>query len=182
MKTLRLLLALGALAAGSALRAANPPAPPVDVTYVNPDKFTDVKDSYFVNDKVRDEYLDELKQHFQAQAKDYVPAGWHLALRVTDVDMAGDFEPWRGPQYDDIRIVKDVYPPRMKFEFTLTNAAGKVVKEGQRSITNLSFLNEINIYFPDDQLRYEKALIDDWYRQEFGSAKKLAEADNSPGT
>lgn len=178
MKTLRYLPAIFALAACAGLRAADmpaaKPAPPVDVTYVQPEKFTDVKDSYFANDKVRDEYLGELKQHIESKAKDYLPTGWHLAVRVKDVDMAGDFEPWRGPQYDDIRIVKDIYPPRIKLEFTLTNAAGKVVKQGERNLTNLSFLEEINIYFPDDHLRYEKALLDSWLRQDFGGLKTEA--------
>lgn len=185
MKTFHLLLACSALAAGAALLRAEPPANKpaglVDVTYVNPEKFTDVKDSDVPNDKVRDEYLNELKKHIETHVHEYIPAGWHLSLRITDVDMAGDFEPWRGPQFLDLRIVKDVYPPRIKLEFTLTDPAGKTVKDGQRNITNLSFLNEVNIYFPDDQLRYEKALLDYWFRQEFGSAKKLAASEKASG-
>ena len=38
-------------------------------------------------------------------------------IRVTEVDLAGDFEPWRGPQFQDVRIVKDLYPPRVNLEF-----------------------------------------------------------------
>jgi hypothetical protein len=173
MKILRLLLAVLGLASGGALRAADTPAKAslVDVIYINPEKFTDVKDSYFGNDKVRDEYLDQLKQHIVSHAKYYIPAGQHLALRITDVDMAGDFEPARGPNFMDIRIIKDIYPPRIKLEFTLTDASGKVLKEGQRKLTDLEFLLGINSYFPDDDLRYEKPLIDTWFGEEFGRVK-----------
>ncbi|HZP58773.1 MAG TPA: DUF3016 domain-containing protein [Opitutaceae bacterium] len=184
MKTLHLLLAFATLTVAAVWLRADPaadkPAGLVDVTYVNPEKFTDVKDSDVPDDRVRDEYLKELKTHIETHAKEYIPAGWHLNLKITDVDMAGDFEPWRGPQFLDMRIVKDVYPPRIKLEFALTDPAGKTVKEGQRNVTNLSFLNEINIYFPDDQLRYEKALLDYWFRQEFGSAKKVAASETAP--
>ena len=174
MKTLILVSAACALTICGGLRGADTaakPAPPVEVNFVHPEKFTDVKDSYVSEDNVRDELLNELKQHIQSHIKDYLPAGWHLVVNVTNVDMAGEFEPWRGPEFDDIRIVKDVYPPRINLNFKLTDAAGKVVKQGERHLTNLSFLDEINVYPPEDHLRYEKALLDSWFRNEFGELK-----------
>lgn len=174
MKILRLLLAVFGLASGVLLSAADTPAkaPLVDVVYVSPEKFTDVKDSYSnYSDKIRDEYLDLLRKHIESSAKNYIPTGQHLALRVTDVDMAGDFEPWRGPNLMDVRIIKDIYPPRIKLEFTLTDAEGKILKQGQRDLTDISFLFGINAYFPEDEMRYEKPLIDAWYDKEFGRLK-----------
>ncbi len=175
MKILRFLPLVSLLAAGAALRAADTPTAStslVDVIYVHPENFTDVKDTSYGNDRVRDEYLAELKQHIESEAKHYIPAGDHLTLRITDVKMAGDFEPWRGPNFIDVRIVKSIYPPRINLEFSLTDTGGKVLKQGQEHVTNLSFLDEINIYFPDDPLRYEKALIDYWFRHEFSRLKK----------
>ncbi len=174
MKTLRFLLAVLGLIAGGALRADDTkaaPAPRVDVVYVNPEKFTDVKDNYFFPDEGRDEYLSTLKQHIETHANKYIPAGQHLALRITDVKMAGDFEPLRGPNAGQIRIIKDIDPPRINLEFKLTDANGKVLKEGVRKISDINFLSTINPYFPDDTLRYEKKLIDDWFYNEFGEAK-----------
>jgi hypothetical protein len=172
MKTLHFVLAVLGLASCGALRADDSkPAPRVDVVYVNPEKFTDVKDSDDFPDRGRDEYLGTLKQHIEAKADQYIPAGQHLALRVTDVKMAGDFEPQRGPEFDHIRIFRDVYPPRINFEFKLTDANGKVLKEGARKIIDMDYLSTINPYFHDDTLRYEKKLLDDWFYHEFGEAK-----------
>src|SRR5580704_11045367 len=169
MKTLRLLFAVFGLASGGALRAADTtPAPRVDVVYVDPEKFTDVTDSFNSPDKGRDEHLSDLKEHIEKRANKYIPAGQHLALRITDVKMAGNFEPWRGPRFDDIRIIKDIYPPRINLEFKLTDANGKILKEGKRHLTDINFLSTINMYFPDDTLRYEKQLLDDWFRNEMG--------------
>jgi hypothetical protein len=173
MKTLRLLFAFFGLASCGALRADDTtPAPRVDVVYVNPEKFTDVSDSYYFRDQGRDEHLSDLKGHIEKRANKYIPAGQHLALHITDVKLAGSFEPWRGPNFDDIRIVKDIYPPRINLEFKLTDANGKVLKEGKRNLTDINFLSTINMYFPDDTLRYEKQLLDDWFRNEFGSVNK----------
>jgi len=172
MKTLHVLLAVLGLASCGALRADDTkPAPRVDVVYVNPDKFTDVTDDYFFPDLGRDDHLSTLKQHIEAQADKYIPAGQHLALRITDVKMAGDFEPQRGPEFYHVRIYKDVYPPRINFEFKLSDANGKVLKEGARKIIDMDYLSTINPYFHDDTLRYEKKLLDDWFNHEFGEAK-----------
>jgi hypothetical protein len=172
MKTFHLLLSVIGLASCGAVRAdETKPAPRVDVVYVNPEKFTDVRASYADPGRFRDEYLGDLKEHIEKHANKYIPSGQHLALRVTDVKMAGDFEPWRGPSFNDIRIVKDIYPPRINLEFKLTDANGKIIKEGERKISDIDFLSKINPYFPDDTLRYEKRLLDDWFYNEFGEAK-----------
>ena len=173
MKTLCFLLAgLGLIACG-AVRAddTKPAAPRVDVVYVNPENFTDVKDSYSDTGRFRDEYLGDLKEHIEKLANKHIPDGQHLAVRITDVDMAGDFEPQRGPSFEDVRIIKDIYPPRINLGFKLTDANGKVLKEGERKISDINFLSTINPYFPDETLRYEKKLLDDWFSNEFGEAK-----------
>jgi hypothetical protein len=171
MKTFHFLLAVLGLAACGACANETTTPPRVDVVYVNPEKFTDVRDSAYSTDKGRDEYLGDLKEHIEKQANKYIPDGQHLALRITDVKMAGDFEPQRGPRFEDVRIIRDIYPPRINLEFKLTDASGKALKEGERKVMDPNFLSEINNYFPDDTLRYEKKLLDDWFRNEFGEAK-----------
>jgi hypothetical protein len=78
--------------------------------------------------------------------------------------MAGEFEAWRPPA-GEARIVKDIYPPRIDLAFRLAGDDGKVIKEGERRLRDPAFLAGANRY-PDDPLRYEKALIDRWLEQE----------------
>jgi hypothetical protein len=98
------------------------------------------------------------------------PAGQRRAL--TDVDLAGDYEPWRSGQWADVRIVKDIYPPRLTLAFRLTDAEGKVVKEGKRDLRDIAFLMKMTMGFRDDPLRHEKALLDDWLSSEWRPVKK----------
>ncbi|MBM3855516.1 MAG: DUF3016 domain-containing protein, partial [Verrucomicrobia bacterium] len=132
---------------------------------------TDVRDSY-QGDFERTTYLQQLRDHLLEQAKYYVPDGHLLSVTFTDVDMAGDFEPWRGPAWNDVRVVKDIYPPRLNLAFRLTDAEGQVIKQGKRELRDLAFLMKIALGFRDDPVRHEKALIDDWLRAEFPRVRK----------
>ena len=169
MKTRQMVLfALAGLASAAALSAAsiNGANAVAEVNFLEPKKFTDVRDSD-MGDYERTTYLDSLRDHVLEQAKLFVPAGHRLSVTFTDVDMAGDFEPWRGPRFSDVRIVKDIYPPRIELSFQLKDAEGNVVKQGKRELRDLAFLMKITMAFRDDPVRHEKALIDDWLRSEF---------------
>ncbi|MEY4939034.1 MAG: hypothetical protein RIQ93_769 [Verrucomicrobiota bacterium] len=94
---------------------AGPPKSPggrVDVAFFEPQKFTDVR-SRAMGTFEETSYLAQLRDYLVAQAGRYVPAGHTLAVTFTDVDMAGDFEPWRGVRWDEIRVLKEIYPPRL---------------------------------------------------------------------
>jgi hypothetical protein len=140
----------------------------VTVTFEHPENFTDVKDSFTGSlDKVRDGYLEDLAAHIKENASRHLGDGQKLAVTITEVDMAGDFEPGRGPAAMDIRIIKQIYPPRIDLGFKVTGAAGATVREGTRQLRNLDFMNDpVAAIRSSETLRYEKALIDNWIRDD----------------
>lgn len=145
----------------------------VEVLFDHPENFTDLKDSYMPTDKGRDSYMEMLKDYIQQTAGRRLPEGQKLSITFTDIDMAGDFEPWRGPSASDVRIVKGIYIPRLKFTYQITDATGAVVKEGKAEQSDLNFqMNLSTSLDTSDPLRYEKRLIDDWIRSELPRAKK----------
>ena len=168
MKIKLSLIVIFGLVAISAAVAASPDeaSSPVNVTFLAPEKFTDVKDYYLDTERGRDALLDQLREHIMTRAAKYLAAGQRLEITVTDVDLAGDFEPWRSPNFDDVRFVKDIYPPRINLEFRLFGADGKVVTEGKRQLRDLGYLT--NFTLPNwDPLRYDKGMLSDWLRREF---------------
>jgi hypothetical protein len=172
MKTFRFaLIALLGLAAATALRADAPAVSPVDVTFVNPEKFTDVKDYYMPTDSGRDAILADLKDYIVKRASARLAAGQHLTVTVTDIDLAGDFEPWHGSQMQDIRVIKDIYAPKVNLSFTLTDDAGKIVKQGERKLRNMNFTMNINSIGRSDPRFYDKALLDDWINDDLPRVK-----------
>jgi hypothetical protein len=99
-----------------------------------------------------------------------------LKVTFTDIDLAGDYEPWRGPQLMDVRIVKSIYPPRLTFTFQLTDESGRVLSEGERKLVDLGFQMRITRSFNDDLLRYEKDMLTDWLRDELKKTQRLSRA------
>ena len=93
-------------------------------------------------------------------------------VTVTDVDLAGDFEPWRSPNMNDVRIIKELYPPRIDISFKLIGADGEVEKAGTRELRNLAFQMTAAAIPTNDPFRYDKALLDEWLRSEFRVANK----------
>jgi len=137
---------------------------PVQVQYVHAEEFADVGNRRFSDERIRTAYLEQLRAHLVKRAASLLAAGERLNVLITELDMAGEFEAWRPPA-GEARIVKDIYPPRIDLAFRLAGDDGKVIKEGERRLRDPAFLAGANRY-PDDPLRYEKALIDRWLEQE----------------
>lgn len=143
------------------------------VDWTHPEAFADVRDNPgpSVGRQKPEEWLPLLARHLQNRADQILPKNDHLAVTFVDIKRAGAYEPWRGPQWNDVRVVKDIYPPRIDLRFTLTDAHGKPLKEGERKLTDPGFLSRGTID-NDDPLRYEKRMLDDWLRNEFGAQSK----------
>jgi hypothetical protein len=173
MKTKALILAAVIGGGLAPVLAAAPETPKsesrIKVVFVDPDKFTDVR--YEDTGENSPALLEQIRT-FMVETGEYcVPADMQLEIKVTDIKLAGDFEPWRGPDFDHVRIVKAIYPPRVKLTFRLTDAKDAVVSEGSREITDLAF--QMRTTLPgNDYLRYEKDLLRDWFRGEFRSLRK----------
>lgn len=174
MKTIRILLlsVLGFTGAGG-LRAfdLSQGFAHTEVVFFEPKNFTDVKDGLMESDKGREATLAEIKEYIVKSARRYLAPGQKLAVTITDVDLAGEYEPWHGPRLDDVRIVREIYPSRINLTFRLTNADGEIVKEGERKLCDLSFMLRL-VFDSNDPLRYEKGLLDDWLSEAFRPAKK----------
>jgi len=143
----------------------------VEVEFAAPETFTDVKDALVATEKGRAHTIEEVRRYLVETAARHVPEGQHLKITVTDIDMAGDYEFWGRAAHSDIRIIKAIYPPSIDLAFVLSDASGAVLKEGSRRLHDLAFQMRIDLR-DNDRLRYEKALIDDWLRDEFGTPLK----------
>jgi hypothetical protein len=142
--------ALSLLAAGSACAA-------VTVTFIDTDKYSDMPQ--FDGDKQR--VLDALESHFKTLAGG-LPPGQDLKVEVLDVDLAGRIDPMRTTH--DIRILRGQADwPKMKLRYSIEQQ-GKVIQSGSESISDMTYMDHLNRYNNSDSLRYEKKMIDDWFK------------------
>lgn len=157
---------------GHAASAAEAKASRITAEFIKPETFTDFRESHFDSDKEREHLMGEFNEMLASLSR-FVPVGQKLELRFTDIDLAGDFEPWRGPQFDQIRIMKEIYAPRMKFDFRIVDAAtGAVIREGSERISDMGYLMNAARIPSSDSLRYDKDLLSNWVRQAFAKSGK----------
>ena len=151
-------LQAGALAAVLALPASAATAA-ATVTYVEPDRFTDVPFAPWERERV----LKELTAHFEKLAAS-LPPGQELKVEVLDLDLAGQVKPnFRGGQ--DLRVMNGGADwPHMHLRYSITEG-GKVIKSGEEKLSNMQYLNRMNQYGNNELLRYEKQMLDDWLKQ-----------------
>ena len=172
---LALLLISCALAAPLAAQTRNvtdPQAPrsletanPVSVSWDDPARFTEIRHSRNRWDAQRGDWVQRLAEHLQERASEALPVGQRMQVRITDITRAGDYEPWHGMNLRDVRVMRDIYPPRLSLEFIRYDAAGQLIAQGKRDLADMGYLSGGST-LDSDPLRFEKRLIDDWIRRE----------------
>jgi hypothetical protein len=135
----------------------------VSVSFVDPEKFTDARRAELAPTSAG--VLRELEKFLIETGGRYLPETMKLNIQVTDIDLAGDFELFRGPQADQVRITKGLYPPRIMLEFEVIDGAATVVRSGKRDLTDINYQLR-SVYPREDYLRYEKDMLRDWLRAE----------------
>lgn len=148
---------------------------PVKVDWTDPAQFTDIRYSRNRWEAERGNWVNDLASYFQKTAAKHLPEGQQLQVTITDIKRAGDYEPWHGPRMDDVRIVKDIYPPRLSFTWVRTDASGQVIDQGEKKLVDTAFLMSSVSFNGSDPLRYEKRMIDDWLRRELREDRYTAE-------
>jgi len=142
---------------------------PVSVQWTDPSGFSDLKFSGNRWRAAQGNWVFQLAEHLRDSAEKRLPEGHRLEVTITDFDRAGRYEPWRGIQMQDVRIVRDHYPPSMVLEFRHYDANGELVAEGSRDVRDTGFLT--GGQHPNrDNLYYEKRMIDRWVRDELARA------------
>jgi hypothetical protein len=148
-------IALGLLALTAAARAD------VQVSFVKPETFVDIKD----NNGFRDtEVLKDIEKHLVAQAQKYLP-GKDVRINVTDVDLAGQVEPF-GRSWTWVRVMRTVTLPSITLDYEVRDG-DKVVQQGKATMRDMNYQDGFSNYFSNDTLRYEKRMMDRWFQSEF---------------
>src|SRR5579885_338988 len=109
-----LLVGMLALAALLPLAAKEIPAERVQVSWAPAQRLSEVKNNQAHRGWMRpEEWMKRLSDHLRQRADAVLPPGDRLDVTIDDIKLAGDFEPWHGPDAQDIRFMKDLYPPRI---------------------------------------------------------------------
>jgi len=137
----------------------------VQVSYIQPEKFSDAGDAR----RDIEGNLDVLKRHFETLAGRHLQDGQRLTIEVLDVDLAGEVRPSRRFN-QDVRFLRGGADwPRITLRYTL-ESAGQAPIRGEQSVTDMDYLHHLNNYASDEPLRYEKQMLNEWFAAQFGAA------------
>ena len=158
-----LALWLGSIAPLAAA-AVTPAESSVSVTFVKPEQFTENR-MYGRQDRFnRIDYLAQLKAYLIKQGRAVLKPGQSLHVDITDIQLAGAYEPWHGVQWSYVRIMRDIYSPRIDLNFRLVDQDGHVLREGKRVLRDMGYLYG-GAGLPATEgapLYYDKALLRRW--------------------
>ncbi len=128
------------------------------VTFVNPEKMTDVP--RFQSDRVSME--EQFREHFNKLAAE-LPAGQALKVDILDIDLAGEVFPRVAVQ--DVRVYKGIGDrPAIHLRYSIEQD-GRVLRSGDRKLTDSNYMMSYNNY-RNEIYGYEKQMLDDWFRKE----------------
>jgi hypothetical protein len=139
----------------------------VDVTFVNPEKFTDSSNQRWEMQST----LDALAQHMKRTGDRYIAPNETLKIEVLDLDLAG-WARFGGRAPNEIRTVRGAADfPAMKLRYTLQSASG--TRSGEADLADLAYQNHgLVTKGASEPYYYEKRMIDDWFRSTFAERSR----------
>lgn len=159
------LVGLGFMLLGLATTAAPAAAGQVEVKFVDPDSYTDIGLAGFERERT----LKTLATYLRSLGRG-LPEGQTLHIAVTDVDLAGNLEPFGLHPYRDTRILRGGADwPRLNLNYTLT-ADGQTLKSGTARLTDLGYLYSLRGSMrASEEMLYEKTMIKRWFDESLGA-------------
>jgi hypothetical protein len=146
--------------------AAETAATQVKVSWQNPDKYTDIRPSSGTKKAYQQRVINAFDKIWAGFAEK-LPAGHTLQINVKDLDLAGDVNPMYRIDHNDIRVIKEIYFPRMTFDYQLSDATGKIVAAEQDvKIKDMNFMSSSNIGIGNTEFVYERQMIKSWLQRD----------------
>jgi hypothetical protein len=144
------LVAVGTVCAGQA-----------KVTWQDPDTYTDIREGNDLRDAFRQGLFSDFELLFADLAKQ-LPEGCVFDVTVTDVDLAGEINGMHFGLWQDIRVIKTLYWPKMSFDYKLTDGTGQMLVSGHEDIKDMAFFDH-GLQHRQTRFSFEERMVRDWF-------------------
>jgi len=135
----------------------------VKIEWQDPKNFRDVKAVGDIQSRYEKRTFKTLTKNLNKEASKTLKSEQKLEMLVTDLDLAGDVRPTFGATMNDIRLIEDLYPPRITFSYKILEG-DKVIMAGDEKLTDMGFMQTVG-RASDKPLRYESKLLTDWLKK-----------------
>jgi len=130
-----------------------------EVKWNNPDDYRDIHAGEGHRSKFKVNVFATLDKHI-AKLVEKLPDNQKLMIQVSDLDLAGDVN---AGGIRRIRIVKELFFPRIKFSYQLVDENNNEISTGEVNLKDMNFMMSSSLRYRNDFLGYEKQMLDDWF-------------------
>lgn len=135
----------------------------VKITWQEPTKYTDIVATGQLQSRFENKLFNTLTDELNGIASKVLKPGEVLMMDVTNVDLAGDVRPSFGETATNIRVVKDVYPPKINFRYKIMQG-NRVVMSGNEKLQDMFFMGGIQPVV-QRPFMYESNLLRHWFNK-----------------
>jgi len=135
----------------------------VKIEWQDPKSFRDVKAVGDIQSRYEKRTFETLTKNLNKEASKTLKSEQKLEMLVTDLDLAGDVRPTFGATMNDIRLIEELYPPRITFSYKLLEG-DKVIMAGDEKLTDMGFMQRVG-RASDKPMRYESKMLSDWLKK-----------------
>jgi hypothetical protein len=139
---------------------------PISIEWPPAGEMTDIAISALRPERAIEVIEPRFQRIFERSLRNRLPEGHQLAIEIRDIDLAGEFEPWRGVRFQDVRIIRSIYPPRISFTWTELDADGATIREGEEKLIGTMMGRSLASH-QSDPLIHEQDLIRRWASRTF---------------
>ncbi len=135
----------------------------VNIIWKNVDKYRDIKAVNDVQSRYEKHIFDTLTKNLNKSVGKVLKPNQTLQMQVTDVDLAGDVRPTFGAASNDMRVVTELYPPRLTFSYQVLED-NKVIMAGDEKLQDMGFLQTSGLR-NSQPFNYESHMLEQWFKQ-----------------
>ncbi|WP_434927241.1 DUF3016 domain-containing protein [Shewanella sp. HL-SH2] len=135
----------------------------VKVEWLEPDNYNDIMASNELQSRFENRFFETITKNINKQAEKTLKPNQKLEMQVSNVDLAGDMRPTFGATTGDLRVVKELYPPKMTFTYQILED-NKVIISGDEKLTDMSFLSRIS-RINERPFSAETTMLNDWLKR-----------------
>ncbi|MDO6620269.1 MULTISPECIES: DUF3016 domain-containing protein [unclassified Shewanella] len=137
----------------------------VKIQWQEPKKYRDLKTANEVKSRFQQRFFDTMTKNINKEAEKILKPEQKLEMVVSDVDLAGDLRPTFGAtSASELRIVKDLYPPRMTFSYSITEGE-QVIMAGDEKLVDMNFMYGTHSTRNQKPFEYETKMLEDWLKK-----------------
>ena len=134
-----------------------------EVNWIKPDNYTDIRAGNTNRKQFKQQVFKAFEQHF-AKLASKLPEGQQLKIDIHNIDLAGDVN---AGGIDRLRIVKEIYFPKMKFSYRVLAADDSEITAGEADLKDMNFMSGAHLKYKHDTFGYEIKMLDHWFKETF---------------